>query len=540
VTLDETQNPKSLDLWDLASSGVPAPHQLGKASQELSDVAYSPDGRWLLFRDKTSLHAIDLKSPNLTDRVVAQDVSSDSSAVWFTPGDELIAYVSVKASIVIADPAGKAGPVVGPYMGGNIRVEPNPDKTRLLAESDPSVEGIQNLDEQLKRRIASMRGAKSALRLTLWKWTDQKYESLPSSTTIEGDMHLSGFSPHSHWLLTATDRDTNPTLWNLDTDAPFTHPTLLWGHTVQNNHYWQTAFSPDERWLATAADDDPGVRLWDLHKAPIDQSVVSLRGLEGGVAQVLFSSDGKLLLTLGGGGLRMWRMSDKGVSDVSFLLGRLSEHGSSFHSGVKFSPANDELVGWGEGAVRFWSLNFADLARKAETAAARNFTWREWGQSFPGQDYKKFFPNLPVDASVVAGELEQAHLQLLKGYPQKAEQLYETAAKWSKEIPDPAVSNDVAWKGATDNMAVAVVSAAEGTVEMDPENGEYRDTRALVRALQGDTKGAIEDYEAYLEWARYQQYESQANIQKRREWVAKLKSGSNPFNEKLLHSLRDE
>jgi len=136
--------------------------------------------------------------------------------------------------------------------------------------------------------------------------------------------------------------------------------------------------------------------------------------------------------------------------------------------------------------------------------------------------------------------LEQAHLQLLKGYPQKAEQLYETAAKWSKEIPDPAVSNDVAWKGATDNMAVAVVSAAEGTVEMDPENGEYRDTRALVRALQGDTKGAIEDYEAYLEWARYQQYESQANIQKRREWVAKLKSGSNPFNEKLLHSLRDE
>lgn len=529
---------KHLNAWDLISPESKK-HELAPGGDSLGDLYFSADARWLACQEKTSLHVTDLKSPNLTDRVIAQDVSSDSSAVWFTPGDNLIAYVSAKASVVIADPAGKAGPVVGPYMGGNIRVKTSPNRTHVLAESDPSVQGIQNLDEQLNRRIASMSRAKSPRRLTLWKWTGQHYESLPSSATIEGDMHLSEFSLHSRWLLTATDRDTNPTIWNLDSADPFSNPTVLWGHTIHNNHYWLVAFTSDERWLATAADDDASVRLWDLHNPHIDQSAVSLVGLGGGASQVLYSSDNKLLLGLGKDGLRMWRMSEKGVSDVAFNLGGLSKKGEVF-SGVMFSPANDELVGWGGGAVRFWSLHFRDLAKKAETAAGRNFTWEEWVQFFPGREYSKLFPNVPVDASVVSGELDQAHLQLLKGNTRKAKELYEKADKWSDEIGDPAVSNDVAWKGATDNMARLVASAADAAVRMDPDNGWYRDTRALVRALQGDAKGAIEDYRAYLQWARYQKYEYQSTVEQRKGWLAALQSGSNPFNEKLLRSLRDE
>jgi WD40 repeat protein len=536
ITFDSAA--KHMDAWDLTSID-PIKHELAVGDVSLGELYFSADGQWLACQEKASLHAIDLKSHDLADHLVAQDASSNSSAIWFTPGNKSIAYLSERASIVIADPAGKSGPIVGPYVGGNASVEPSPDKTRLLTKSDPAVEGIQSLNDQLNRRIASLRGAKSPIRLTLWKWTGKQYESLPSSTTVEGDMHLSEFSPDSHWLLTATDHDTNPTLWNLDSDNPFSNPITLWGHTIRDNHYWLVGFTSDERWLATATDADSSVRLWDLRNPHIERSVVSLGGLGGGASQVLFSSDNKQLLGLGGGGLRMWRMTDKGVSDVAFNLGALSKNGEAFE-GVMFSPANDELVGWGGGEVRFWSLHFADLARKAEAAAGRNFTWEEWAQTFPRRDYSKIFPNIPVDASVVSGELDQAHLQLLKGNIQKAREFYENADKWSDEIGDPAVSNDVAWKGATDDMAQQVASAAEAAVKMDPGNGWYRDTRALVRALTGDTEGAIEDYEAYLEWARYQKYEYQSTVERRRAWLSALKSGSNPFNEKLLRLLRDE
>ena len=536
ITFDSAA--KHLDAWDLTSADR-TKHELAVGDASLGELYFSADGQWLACQEKASLHAIDLKSANLADHLVATDASSESSAIWFTPGDKSIAYLSEKASIVIADPVGKSGPIVGPYVGGNASVEPSPDKTRLLTESDPSVEGIQSVEDQLKRRIASMSGAKSPTRLSLWKWTGKQYESLPSSVTVEGDKHLSEFSPHSHWLLTATDHDTNPTLWDLDSDNPFSNPTVLWGHTIRDNHYWLVAFTSDERWLATATDADSSVRLWDLRNPHIDRSVLSLVGLGGGASQVLFSSDNKLLLGLGGGDLRMWRMTGKGVSDVAFNLGALSKNAEAFE-GVMFSPANDELVGWGGETVRFWSLHFADLARKAETAAGRNFTWEEWVQTFPGREYSKLFPNVPVDASVVSGELDQAHLQVLKGNTQKATEFYENADKWSDEIGDPAVSNDVAWKGATDDMAQQVASAADAAVKMDPGNGWYRDTRALVRALRGDTKGAIEDYEAYLEWARYQKYEYQSTIDQRRAWLSALKSGSNPFNEKVLRSLRDE
>jgi WD40 repeat protein len=541
VTFDDSPQSKGLTLWDLTASGKPTRHQLTKGGGTLADIRFSPDSKWVLCTDENSLHAIDLKAPgsDFPDRLIAQDVGDTPREIWFAPGNDSVAYVSKTSILVTADLQGKENPTQSPLPGGDARVRVSPDRNLLLVSSDPSVRENETADERLARDLAHLHGASSKTHMALWSWSGKLYTPISSGTSIEGQVDLTDFSPTSHWLLTATDRDANPTLWNLGSSDPFSRPIHLWGHASGEGHNWHVAFTSDERWLATTGSHDSSIRMWNLESNDIPQSVTVLSGRKSSTGSIFFSSDNKLLVAIDGKGPRMWRLGDKGVSDTFVSLGDVVANEESVENAF-FGPGNDELVTSGGDKVSFWSLGLPDLVRKAEAAAGRNFTWDEWARSFPGKEYTKILPDLPVDASVVSGVLEQAHLQLLKHDTQKARQLYDTAAKWSQDIADPAVSNDVAWKGATDNMAAAVFPAAEAALQMDPGNGQYRDTRALIRALRGDTSGAIEDYDAYLQWSRFQQDEPQADIKKRQEWITALRSGSNPFNDALLRSLRDE
>jgi len=71
----------------------------------------------------------------------------------------------------------------------------------------------------------------------------------------------------------------------------------------------ELAFSSNGNWLATASnksvfrsgDYDPTVRLWDLTRTDPASGSMVLRCHEGQVGAVAFSSDGKRLVTVGGG-----------------------------------------------------------------------------------------------------------------------------------------------------------------------------------------------------------------------------------------------
>ena len=86
----------------------------------------------------------------------------------------------------------------------------------------------------------------------------------------------------------------------------------------------------------------------------------------------------------------------------------------------------------------------------------------------------------------------------------------------------------------------------DGGGAFDPEVDAVRillhvdgDSRGLARALLGDYEGAIEDFEALIDWAEVQDWDPRYAI-KRRSWIKDLENGINPFDEATLEELKRE
>ena len=98
--------------------------------------------------------------------------------------------------------------------------------------------------------------------------------------------------------------------------------------------------------------------------------------------------------------------------------------------------------------------------------------------------------------------------------------------------------NEVCWDGALDGQALAVMRACDLAVERagnDDPIHDFRDSRGLARALTGNTQGAIEDFEFFIEHTGNAEQKSQ-----RQAWMGALKAGKNPFTPEVLKSLRGQ
>jgi regulator of sirC expression with transglutaminase-like and TPR domain len=77
--------------------------------------------------------------------------------------------------------------------------------------------------------------------------------------------------------------------------------------------------------------------------------------------------------------------------------------------------------------------------------------------------------------------------------------------------------------------------ACEKAVALAPNNGSYRDSRGLARVLTGKTKGAIEDFQAYIKSTDDKESKAQ-----RQRWIDALKAGKKPFTPEEIKRLRGE
>ncbi len=107
------------------------------------------------------------------------------------------------------------------------------------------------------------------------------------------------------------------------------------------------AISPDNRWLVTGSLDNTA-RLWDLSAKDPAANPIVLRGHEEGVSAVAISPDNRWLVT-----------------------------------------------GSGDNTARLWLLQMNDLIHLARITVGRNFLADEWQLYFPGEKYRKTFPDLP-------------------------------------------------------------------------------------------------------------------------------------------------
>ncbi|WP_071515904.1 pentapeptide repeat-containing protein [Geitlerinema sp. PCC 9228] len=98
--------------------------------------------------------------------------------------------------------------------------------------------------------------------------------------------------------------------------------------------------------------------------------------------------------------------------------------------------------------------------------------------------------------------------------------------------------SSLCWLGSINDCAADVLSAGDKAVEREPENGRWRDTRGLARALTGDVAGAIEDFQSVLENHTFSH--DPEKQQKRQRWLQALQAGENPFTPEELDKLRPE
>ena len=154
----------------------------------------------------------------------------------------------------------------------------------------------------------------------------------------------------------------------------------------------------------------------------------------------------------------------------------------------------------------------------------------------------RLYATLPAAFQTLSFSLDAAGLALCKkGSIDDAYSLYEQVCAIDPHLNVPAnFWNYLCWFSSLRGAAGAKQFAFAGdlAVALDPGNVGRRDTRGLARALTGDRKGEIQDFEAYL-WACANYKERK----ERQEWIRLLRSDTPVdqfFTPAVLKRLRQE
>lgn len=123
-------------------------------------------------------------------------------------------------------------------------------------------------------------------------------------------------------------------------------------------------------------------------------------------------------------------------------------------------------------------------------------------------------------------------IEAINGNIKEALAAFDEAQKLDSKSMSAEDWNLLCWIGSLRDQAKEVQGACETAVTLDPDNFHIRDSRGLARALAGDKRGAIEDFEAYVKKA-----EDADRRSERQAWIAALRQDKNPFTPKLLKTL---
>ena len=359
-------------------------------------------------------------------------------------------------------------------------------------------------------------------------------------------------------------------LWSIDGKELQT----LKGHS---SAVMSVAFSPDGKQLATASFDNT-VKLWSID----GKELQTLKGHSSFVSSVSFSPDGKQLATASADNtVKIWSIDGK---ELQTFKGH-----SSWVRSVVFSPDGKQLAtASADNTVKLWSMDLElqmgltcywlqdymatqpDLQRRLVNcldpqtlkAAAPALVAEARTKGMSGkpeaalalfQEAKKLDSSISLDpqAEINPYFIPKGERLAKKGEIKTALVDYDQAIKRNPNLKISAVSWDMlCWNGSIYNSASQVMFACDNAVNLEPDNLNIRNSRAIARSLAGDTNGAIAEIEFMLPKIYRQNLENILAI-KQKEYSSitysvqqsrldDLKEGKNPFTDEKLEEWRQQ
>jgi NifU-like protein involved in Fe-S cluster formation len=350
----------------------------------------------------------------------------------------------------------------------------------------------------------------------VWDITGKELATLKRHTDI---VNNANFSRDGKTIVTASS-DKTAKVWDITGKELAT----LKGHT---SDVINANFSPDGKTIVTASSDGTA-KVWDI----TGKELATLKGHTGTVNNANFSRDGKTIVTASSDGTaKVWQWKELGellntgcqwLNDYLVINPTELQKLKVCQTPSKLKAAAPFLVKIGEGEAKTGNVK----------GAMANFkTALEWNAQlkFDPQKKAKEFEN----KGKAEGLVLQANGLVGEKKIKEAIATYNQAEKLDPQIEIGADTWDkLCLQGSLNESAALVMFACEKAVKLDPENGSIRNNRGLARALTGDYKGAISDFEAYIAQVTDKDIKAQ-----RQGWVKVLRAGKNPFSREVLEKL---
>lgn len=272
--------------------------------------------------------------------------------------------------------------------------------------------------------------------------------------------------------------------------------------------------------------------LWALDTILRDiQELNQLKGHQGAASNASFSSDGSRIVTASEDSTaRVWASDN-----LDELLARGCNHLDAYftshptdlkilttcHTPARKLAASPALVR--EGDV---------LAAQGEIDKAQELyqTALSWDSSL------QFDPSRRAQTQSAPFFIQQGNRSVELGDIAAAIESFQTALSINPNVDTYFESwNSLCRSGSLSGYAQDVLFACEKAVELASQNGAYRDSRGLARALTGDFSGAIADFEAFVAWT-----DGSELIVQRQSWIQALQADQNPFTPDVLEALKNE